>query len=341
VSRTDHAAFRPGPGWATGVGSLPGTDPREAAAIVAGELADLPHLAELPARGPGADMVGRTAALLADLHVDLQPSGWRLVDRPGLDERRARSHLSQDLDELERALEGVPGPVKLQACGPWTTAASLRLPRGEPALSDAGAVRDLVASLTEGLRTQVAEVRRRLPDVEPVLQLDEPSLPAVLVGGIRSTSGARSFAPVPVPMAEQVLRTLIDAVGAPVVVHCCASRPPVALLHRAGAAGLSLDLTVCPQDLDDEIGEAVEDGVALLAGLVPAVPSGQRSLSSPAATVEPVRRLWRRLGLAPEALRHVVVTPTCGLAGADPRHALAAMRLAGAGARQLADAPEG
>ena len=63
----------------------------------------LPHLPELPGRGPGADLVGRTAALLVDLHVDMQPSGWRLVDRPGMDERRARAYLGEDLDELEAA----------------------------------------------------------------------------------------------------------------------------------------------------------------------------------------------------------------------------------------------
>ena len=36
---------------ATGVGSLPGTDPDEAVRIVVGELPDLPHLPELPERG--------------------------------------------------------------------------------------------------------------------------------------------------------------------------------------------------------------------------------------------------------------------------------------------------
>ena len=42
---------------ATGVGSMPGTDAREAAKTVTGSLEALPHLAELPARGPGADMI--------------------------------------------------------------------------------------------------------------------------------------------------------------------------------------------------------------------------------------------------------------------------------------------
>lgn len=345
MSSTEASARRrrwqPGQGWATGVGSVPGTDAREAATVVTGELPELPHLCELPNRGAGADMIGRTGALLVDLHVDLQPSGWRLVDRPGLDERRARSYLAQDLDHLEEAAEGVAGPVKVQVCGPWTAAAALRLPRGEPVLSDAGARRDLIGSLTEGLRAHVADLRRRLPGAEPVLQLDEPSLPAVLQGAIRSTSGARSYAPVPASTAQSVLAAVIAALDVPVVVHCCARRPPVALLHRAGAAGLSLDLTVVSQDLDEELGVALEDGVALLAGLVPAVPGRGADGSDAAATVGPVRRLWHRLGLEPEALRHVVVTPTCGLAGAEPAHAVAALRRARAAASRLADDPEG
>ena len=345
-STDDHgaAADWAGAGWATGIGSMPGTDPREAAAVVAGELTDLPHLAELPARGPGADLVGRAAALLADLHVDLQPSGWRLVDRPGTDERRARSYLSHDLDELEGAVSGRTGPVKVQVCGPWTTAVALRLTRGEPVLSDPGAVRDLTQSLTEGAVQHLDDVRRRLPGARPVLQLDEPSLPAVLAGGIRSSSGARRFDPVPETTVEETLRALVDAVRVPVVVHCCAERPPVASLARSGASALSLDLTVLARDLDDELGEAVDGGVTLLAGVVPAVPpvpSGGASLSDAAGTVEPVRRVWRRLGLPADSLRRVVVTPTCGLAGAAPDHARAALRLAADGARQLAEDPEG
>jgi hypothetical protein len=193
-----------------------------------------------------------------------------------------------------------------------------------------------VGSLTEGVVEHVAELRRRLPGAEPVLQLDEPGLPAVLSGAIESTSGARRFPPVPSATAEQALRSVVAAAGVPVLVHCCAPRPPVDLLRAAGAAGLSLDLTVVPPDLDEALGAAVEAGLALVAGVVPAVPPAS-GLSAPAATVEPVRRLWHRLGLTSAALRQVVVTPTCGMAGADPGHALSALRLARAAARQLAD----
>ena len=94
------------PGSATGIGSLPGTDIGEAVATVFGEL-PLPYLPELPARGPGADMIGRAAGLLVDMPVDLQPSGWRLVDHPGRDLQRTRSWLRQDL-VARAATFGVP-----------------------------------------------------------------------------------------------------------------------------------------------------------------------------------------------------------------------------------------
>ena len=60
---------------ATGIGSMPGTDHAEAMRIILGELPDLPHLAELPSRGAGADLTGRTAALLVDLPVETTAGG--------------------------------------------------------------------------------------------------------------------------------------------------------------------------------------------------------------------------------------------------------------------------
>ena len=68
---------------------MPGGNPLETAQLIFDELPDLPFLAELPGRGPGADMIGRAAALLVDIAVELTPGGWRIADHPGLDMRRA------------------------------------------------------------------------------------------------------------------------------------------------------------------------------------------------------------------------------------------------------------
>ena len=69
---------------------MPGTDPDEAMRVIAGELPDFPYLPELPDRGPGADLTGRTAALLVDIAAEVTPRGWRLAERPGRDACRGR-----------------------------------------------------------------------------------------------------------------------------------------------------------------------------------------------------------------------------------------------------------
>ena len=333
-------------GSASGVGSMPGVDAREAVRLVLGELPDLPHLPELPARGPGADLTGRGLALLVDLHADIQPSGWRFADAAGRDERRAESFLREDLDALEELAEGYVGPLKIQIAGPWTLASTVELSHGDKALADRGACRDLAASLAEGLAAHVADVRRRIPGAALLVQLDEPALPGVLAGTVPTASGFGRLRSVEPPVAEELLAKVLRALPDDVlsVVHCCAADFPVALLRRAGAGALSLDLRLATnrperEAFENELGEAIEAGVALLAGLVSTTEATE--LSEAAASVEPVRTLWRRLGLPPESLARVVVTPTCGLAGASPAGVRTALETARAGARVLVDDPEG
>jgi hypothetical protein len=305
------------PGAATGIGSLPGTDPVEAAGLVFGELPELPHLAELPARGAGAELVGRTAALLVDLPVEVVPSGWRLTARPSRDLRRARDYLAWDLDALETRASGYEGALKLQLAGPWTLAAALELPSGHKVLSDRGATRDLAESLGEGLRGHLADVLRRVPGAEPVVQWDEPSLPAVLSGEIPTPSGYGTVAAVEETVVEQALRTLLEVGGTPVV-HCCAARAPIALLRRAGAQAVSVDAAALRPASNDELGAAIDAGMSLWLGVLPAR-DAEITLES-ART--PIRTLWQTLGFAPSLLaQRVVPTPACGLAGATPGYA--------------------
>ncbi|WP_371499312.1 methionine synthase [Kitasatospora sp. NBC_00374] len=326
------------PGAATGAGSMPGTDAREAAKTVTGSLELLPHLPELPARGPGADMIGRGAGLLVELFAQVEPSGWRFADRPGRDTKRAHSWLGEDLDALEEFTQGYRGALKLQAVGPWTLAASVELRHGEKALADPGACRDIAESLTEGLRRHLADVRSRIPGAQLVLQLDEPSLPAVLSGSVKTASGFQRLRAVDRQVAEEALRGVISSLDVPVVVHSCAPQVPIPLLRRAGVAGVSLDFSLLTERDDDVLGEAVEDGTVILAGVVPSTDTG---LSDPAGSVQGVRTLWRRLGLDPELLgRRVLVTPSCGLAGASPDYAKRALSLSVKAARSLVDNPE-
>ena len=329
---TDDPRPVPAPwGPASGVGSLPGTDPAEAVRLVVGELPGFAHLPELPARGVGADVLGRSAGLLVDVHVDLTPAGWRLVPRPGRDEQRAHEFLDRDLDALHDVAADWTGPFKVQSAGPWTLAAGLERTRGDRAVTDPGARRDIAQSLAEGLRAHAAAVAARLPGADVVIQVDEPSLPAVLLGGLPTQSGFGKLAAIEAHVVQEELEGFLSTLGHRTVVHCCATRAPLGLIRAAGADALSFDHGLV-QDLDD-IGQAVEAGTHLFLGVVPGT---DRQLPAPKATATRLQAWWNELGFPAESLHEAVtLTPSCGLAGASPAYARAAMAHVREAARYL------
>ena len=306
------------PGRASGIGSWPGEDVSDAGRITFGELVEphVPYLPELPGRGPGADLIGRGAVFLVDLPVDLQPSGWRLVDHPGRDLARAQSFLRRDLDALAELADGYAGPLKVAVCGPWTLAASLLLPRLERAVVDAGACRDLIASLAEGVYRHVAEVRRLVPGAQVVVQLDEPSLPAVAAGRLPTSSGFGRLRAVAGPVVIEGVSAVLDAAqragASERIVHCCDRAVPVAALAKAGATGLSVDVAAIGRAGWEALAAPIENGMGLWAGVVPTT----GALPATGEAVDAVWRPWRELGLDVALLRGVILTPACGLAGA-------------------------
>jgi methionine synthase II (cobalamin-independent) len=317
---------------ATGIGSWPGTSVRDALAQVR-ELLDgqLPHLPELPARGPGSDIIGRTAGLLVDLHVDLQPVGWRLVDRPGRDAARTAALMREDLDELAEAFDGYTGPLKVQVAGPWTLAASLWLNRGERTIIDEGACRDVVASLAEGVRVHVRTVQQLVPGAQLVLQLDEPSLPTVLAGRLPTSSGFGRLPTLDRQVAADGLRTVLAAHHGPTVVHCCDANVPLPLLRSVAPGAIALDTSLLTPRAWEGVAVAVEDGIRLHAGAVPTDGSVLRAVD----VADRVFDAWRRVGMPLSSLSDITVTPACGLALASPDNARAILRTAVDTAREL------
>jgi methionine synthase II (cobalamin-independent) len=312
---------------ATGIGSMPGTDFAESLRIVLDTVGDLPYVPELPARGAHAGMTGRTLAVLDGLAADLQPDGWRIGVGEGADLRRARSLLAQDLDVAEELAGSHEGPVKIQVTGPLTLAATVERPRGDKMLADHGARREIAESLAEGLRGHVADVRRRFDRADVVVQVDEPAISAVLTGGIPTASGFSRHRSVHPPEADELLRTVVDAItgaGARPVVHSCAPDVPVALLAGAGFGAISFDLGLVRPD--DVWAESFEQGVDLWFGVVPSTdPTGV----SEKALAGRIETFFGHFGFDEEAYAdRLVVTPTCGLAGASPAWAAAALSTA-------------
>ncbi|MCP2622370.1 methionine synthase [Mycolicibacterium smegmatis] len=329
---------------ATGVGSWPGTTARQAAEIVVGELHTLSHLVELPARGIGADLIGRAGALLVDIGIDTVPRGYRIAPGRSSALRRAVSLLGEDLDALEEAwekagLRGSGRPVKLQAPGPVTLAAHLELPGGHRAITDPGALRDLGASLAEGVAAHRAEVARRL-ETTVVVQFDEPSLPAALQGRLSGVTSLTPVHPVDEPLAMSLLDACVAQADTEVAVHSCAAALPWKALLRSNIHAISVDVsTLTAADLDG-VGEFVDAGRTVLLGVVPtSAPNRRPAVEEIAKSVVAVTD---RLGFAREVLRERIgVTPACGLAGATPEWARTAIELAQKVADGFAQDPEG
>lgn len=337
---------------ATGVGSHPGADQRdfdEALRVVLGELGEmpgLPYVPEVSGRGAPAGMVGRTLGLLAaadTLDADLQPEGWRLTGTAGappIDQRRARSLLAQDLDSWEEQIQGYAGAVKTQLAGPWTLAATVERPRGDKVLADHGARGELAQALAVAAADHVADLRRRTPGADRiVVQVDEPALPAVLAARIPTASGFGKHRAVHPPAADEALRQVVDAVrdaGAEVWIHCCAPEAPIGLLRGTGATGLLVDLDQVGASGHDALAEALEADCALVLGVIPSL---SRAGLGDKAVAERVLRWCDLVGIDPaEHAERLVISPSCGLAGADADWARRALTLAAGATRAVFEA---
>jgi methionine synthase II (cobalamin-independent) len=328
---------------ATGIGSWPGSSPREAAEIVIGELHTLPHLVELPARGVGADMIGRAAALLVDIGIDTVPRGYRIATGRSAVARRAASLLDEDIDAFEEAwekagLRGGSRTVKVQAPGPITLAAQLELPGGHRAITDPGALRDLAGSLAEGLSAHRTQLERRLA-TPVVVQLDEPTLPAALEGRLTGVTSLSPVHPVDESVAIGLLDDCVAVVGAEVALHSCAAGLPWKALQRSSIHAVSVDMyTLTAGDLDG-VGDFVDSGRTVLLGVVPT--SAPTTRPSAEEIAKAAVTVTDRLGFARSVLRERIgITPACGLAGATPQWARTAIELAQKAADAFAEDPD-
>lgn len=315
---------------------------------MAGETPDLPCIPELPDRGPGADMIGRTLGLLSTISpeftADTTVTGWRVAGHvTGASTRamrRALSWLAEDIEICEETYSGAPA-IKVSVTGPWTLAAHLDLPSGHRVLSDPGATRDLCAAHAQVCTDLTNRLRGVWPRV--TVQLDEPALPAVLAAAIPTPSGLDRYRSVSAEQARTALQRSTAAIGEAggrSLLHSCAIPAPVELLATAGADALSLDLTAQTAlgdagHSEQALGRILESDLGLVAGIVPVTPAGPAEHAH--TSVHRLLRLLDRIGVALDATapRLAVSTP-CGLAGLTPAGATAAVKQSAQVARILA-----
>ncbi len=303
----------------------------EAARIIRGELGSphLPFLAELPDRGVGSDALGRTAALLVEMAVDVQPYGWRLVDRPGKDFRRAASALSTDINvlaDVAGAEDATAPELKVQLLGPLGLAAGLHLHNGERALIDYGARRDIADSLAAGVGGYLSRISSAVPGARLVVQVDEPDIAAVLAGTIPTSSGYRTLRAVGgqeiTESWQMVIEALRAAGAAEIVISVPEIEAPIDRIIAAGADGVAVPLRALTTRQWEQLATVVEAGKRIWAG---ALDVSRGTLPRVADVVESVWRPWHELGLPASSLGSIRVTPSAGLSGHTPVTATAVL----------------
>lgn len=324
---------------ATAAGDWPGTEPLEANRAVRGELggANLPFLPSLPARGPGSDAIGRTLGILVELPFDLQPHGWRLVQRPGKDQRRAESALSSDINalgDIAGAEEQPPPRLKLHLRGPLSLAAGTHLHAGERVLIDHGARRELYESLASGAAELVRRVSAVARGAGILLQLDEPEADDVLTGRVPTASGFRTLRAVDRREATEawdlVTASAVAAGATGTVVVPGSGDVAFDAARSSAASALCLDLRGLSDRQWEALAEDIESGRQLWLGVLD--PAARLPQVTP--LVESVLTAWQRIGLPVTALGSLTVTALPGLGSRSPGDAVrTATRLA-----QVADA---
>jgi methionine synthase II (cobalamin-independent) len=319
----DGADFLVTTGTATAIGSLPLGDRDRAVELVLKVLPRLPAAPSLPTEHPIESMLAQAAWGLRG--VTVVPDGNLAVVADELDPHHPFTDGAgagiggppfATLQTFLRAVQGRPGPVKLQLTGPVTLGR---------ALHDAGAPAEVafaVAGLAVRERAEalLAAARHVLPTAPLLVFLDEPGLS----GNEHPRFPLANDAVVQL-LSESLATIELDAVSG---VHCCGPTD-WSLVTQAGPRVLSMPVSASLASHAGTLGRFLDRDGWIAWGAVP--------------TDEPVGEsgdgLWRRLSDLWCALvrdgcdagrlrRQALVTPACGLAGHGPSQADHGLRLA-------------
>lgn len=304
-------------GAVTGVGSLPHTDADAAVRLVADVTPEIPFWPQLPQRAVAERMIEQALMPFSDLLLPrggsygyriAHPDGYAgLLHRLAMVRAELMPSVAAGFFAFEEALAAGAFPravaLKGQITGPVTLAALL-FDAGQPIVYDPTALEALGGYIQ---RLAIWQIERLARWRTPVLiVLDEPYL-ALLPD--RDATGAA------LRTVQSVVRG-IQATGALVGVHCCASlpdgAPPVALLCRTGANVVSFDAyqraALCCAGA--EVRDFVRNGGLLAFGLVPTL----RDLAEVRSADLLTNWIIATAGADQiDMARHTLVTATCGL----------------------------
>lgn len=284
---------------AYGLGELPGTSVFEAANIIQGETGQLLHLPQLPARGLGADHIGRSIGLLEALNVARGPRSWMMSTRPSRLSHRTLDFINSDLDSCEEVWGTSLETIKIQVVGPWTLGARIELNNGHRVLTDRGAMRDLTEALIEGINRHKSEVARRFR-AEVKVQIDEPDLATLIDGKLEGTSTFDTIAPVRVPDINERLHRVFSEIEGSNYLNITGQLPNWEVARGAGAGAGTVQVSmnqVSGNEHLDGFGETLTSGIRLGLGITDPQDVVDEFHENPRAKAVAIARFFDEIGL--------------------------------------------
>eukprot|EP01022_Parablepharisma_sp_SALTPOND_P015559 TRINITY_DN2212_c0_g1_i1.p1 TRINITY_DN2212_c0_g1~~TRINITY_DN2212_c0_g1_i1.p1 ORF type:complete len:425 (+),score=137.63 TRINITY_DN2212_c0_g1_i1:61-1335(+) len=329
---------------ATGIGTLPYTDPAEAVAQVLARLTQMPYWPQLPQRDPSEDMAPQYASALAPL-VSGSPGSRQVTAFGGLGREEALAAfyerlMSAPLEEFAPEPAFAAGwPLFLEAVGaargdafPWlkghvtgpvTMCLAVPGTDGKSLLYDDEAAEAVARGLGAAAGAQAAALAALGRGV--MIFIDEPAL-----SGFGS-----AFTPV---SRETVLALLgacfeeaRDRSRAVLGVHCCGNTD-WSLLVDSGADVINLDSAGYGDHLllyPESVAQLLERGGAVAWGAVPTLDyKGNETAKGLWAGLHALLVGFEEKGLDKALLaRQSLVTPACGMGGLSVEQALAILDL--------------
>lgn len=327
---------------ATGIGSLPQTDPDEAVALALRYLPEAPIWPQLPRRGYFEHMGGQYSEALPGLVIDETRERFTIDssrDLTGELERFYERYLAKDESHfaiseshaagfyaLERSLErGLPAGTRFlkgHVTGPLTAGISYKDEQGRDIIHNETLFDAVVKNLAMKAAWQIGRLGRFGKPV--VIFLDEPAM---------ETLGS-AFSPAAPELVAEKLDEIIDTIherGGIAGIHCCGNADWALIFNTKvdivnfDAFGYLDRVLLYPE----AIREFVTRGGALAWGIVP---TGAFTGSETAdGLLGQLEEGFRRLEAAgvPRAtiLRQGIVTPSCGLGSLGPAQAEAILKL--------------
>lgn len=306
----------------TGIGSLPHTQ-LELGLQMALQV-DVPYLPQLPNGNPSELMIASALDGLPGMRFDndglvtIELEQWQAKSQAFGDEIEA-SLQSDALERYEPSSQACRGwkPflwevenrklafAKIQIAGPATVGWSARTSTGQPASAVPELDRQIFRLLLARAIAMVKAVRRA--NATPLIYLDEPGLYALTRRD-----------PMHVVTAQE-LKLMVLALrreGALVGLHCC-SNTDWGLVLELGLDLISLDVRLSLDAILEEVSALeryLDAGSTLSLGIVPTNANVTFDIREIVDAVDVSLRAALGARRANELLRHLVLTPACGLA---------------------------